>query len=297
MTITPVETIDAAALAAAKGTTTVTVCLPAHNEAATVGRIIDAIRAELVVGVPLVDAIVVLDDASTDATAQVAREAGATVHSSARVLAPAGSRRGKGEAMWKSLAAVDTDLIVWVDADIVDFDTGFVTRLVGPLIDDPNCVFVKGHYDRPVGADGLPGGRVTELVARPALSLYHPHLTVFPQPLSGEIAARRSALVDLPFASGYGVDIGLLIDVVDRYGLDHVARADLGVRVHRNRPLAQLAPQAFEVLHTILRRAGVPTPSHPTLLDSDGDPVPTMIDDRPALDTLPPEWFSNRTPR
>lgn len=297
MTLTPIEEVDAAALAEAKGTTTVTVCLPAHDEATTVGRIIDAIRAELVVGVPLVDDIIVLDDASTDATARVARDAGATVWASAEVLVPAGTRRGKGEAMWKSLAAADTDLVVWIDADIVDFDTGFITRLVEPLIDDPSCVFVKGHYARPVGADGLPGGRVTELVARPALSLYHPHLTVFPQPLSGEIAARRSALWDLPFASGYGVDVGLLIDVVDRYGLDHVARADLGVRVHRNRPLAQLTPQAFEVLHTILRRAGVSVPTHPSLLDVDGDPVPVTIDDRPALSALPAEWFPSGTTR
>lgn len=292
MTITPLDTVDAETLAEAKGTTTIAVCLPAHDEAATIGRIIDAIRAELVVGTPLVDRIVVLDDASRDATARVARAAGAEVLASGDVLAPAGRRRGKGEAMWKSVAGIDTDVIVWVDADIVDFDTGFVTRLVQPLVDDPDCVFVKGHYARPVGSDGLPGGRVTELVARPALSLYHPHLAVFPQPLSGEIAARRAVLTDLPFAAGYGVDIGLLIDVVDRYGLDHVARVDLGVRVHRNRPLAQLTPQAFEVLHTILRRADVTTPTHPSLLDAEGDPVPTMIDDRPALDSLPLEWFS-----
>lgn len=290
MTITPVDALDAEALAAAKGTTTIAVCLPAHNEAATIGQIIDAIRAELVVATPLVDALVVLDDASTDTTASVAEEAGATVLSSAQILASAGARRGKGEAMWKSLAGIDTDIITWIDADIVDFDTGFITRLVQPLIDDPDRVFVKGHYSRPVGAGGLPGGRVTELVARPALSLYHPHLTVFPQPLSGEIAARRSALTGLRFAAGYGVDVGLLIDVVDRYGLDHVARADLGVRVHRNRPLDQLAPQAYEVLHTILRRAGVSLPAHAGLLDVDGVTVPTMTDDRPALDALPPEW-------
>jgi glucosyl-3-phosphoglycerate synthase len=193
--------------------------------------------------------------------------------------------------MWKSLAGVDSDIITWVDADIVDFDTGFVTRKVRQLLDDPDCVFVKGHYVRPVGADGLPGGRVTELVARPALSLYHPALTVFPQPLSGEIAARRSALTGLAFASGYGVDVGLLIDVVRRFGLERVARSDLGVRVHRNRPLSELAPQAFEVLHAILRRAGVTLPVEPHLLDPDGTPLTTNVEERPALDTLPGAWF------
>ena len=290
MTLAPSGAIDAEALAAAKGTTTITVCLPAHDEATTIGAIIDAIRAELIVATPLVDDLVVLDDASDDATAAVARDAGARVLDSGAVLEMAGTRRGKGEAMWKSLAAIRSDLIVWVDADIVDFDPHFVTRLVRPLLDDPDCVFVKGHYARPVDAHGTPGGRVTELVARPALSLYFPELTVFPQPLSGEIAARRSALAAVPFAAGYGVDVGLLIDVVERFGLDRVAGVDLGVRVHRNRPLAELAPQAFEVMHTILRRAGVAPGGPGRLLGVDGDMVPTMTDDRPALQALPPGW-------
>ncbi len=291
MTLTPLDTVDPAALAEAKGTATVAVCLPAHDEAATIGPIIDAIRAELVVANPLVDEIVVLDDASTDATARIAHDAGATVLASAEVLPAAGTRRGKGEAMWKAVAGIAADIISWVDADLVDFDPGFVTRLVRPLLDDPECVFVKGHYSRPVGADGLPGGRVTELVAKPALSLYHPELTVFPQPLSGEIAARRSALTALPFSSGYGVDVGLLIDVARRHGLQRIAMADLGVRVHRNRPLDQLAPQAFEVLHAILRRADVDLPATPHLVGADGEPVATNVEERPALDTLPRAWF------
>lgn len=297
MTTSPLDTVDPAALAEAKGTTTVAVCLPAHDEAATIGPIIDAIRAELVVATPLVDEIVVLDDASTDATARIARDAGATVLASADVLPAAGTRRGKGEAMWKAVAGIDADVISWIDADIVDFDPGFVTRLVQPLLDDPDCVFVKGHYTRPVGAGGLPGGRVTELVARPALSLYHPELTVFPQPLSGEIAGRRSALVGLPFTSGYGVDVGLLIDVVRRFGLDRVASVDLGVRIHRNRPLAELTPQAFEVLHAILRRADVDVAESPRLVGADGAPVATNVEERPALDTLHPDTFLQTGPR
>lgn len=287
MTAAPVRTDrEAQDLAETKNGLTVTVCLPAHNEAATIGDIVDAIRTELVVDVPLVDDILVLDDASTDATAAVARTAGATVVSSADVLPAVGTRRGKGEAMWKSLAASRTDLIAWIDADIVGFDTRFVTGLVAPLITDADCVFVKGHYARPVDDGAASGGRVTELVARPALAMYHPELCVFPQPLSGEIAARRCALRALPFAAGYGVDIGLLIDVADRYGLDRMARADLGVRIHRNRPLDELAPQAFEVLDTILRRAGVDVPRGATLRDVTGATVPTRVGDRPALDDL-----------
>lgn len=290
MTTTSPSALDGADLAAAKGDLTVTVCLPAHDEASTIGAIVDAIRTELVDAVPLVDRILVLDDASSDATASVARAAGAHVVSSADVLPAAGVRRGKGEAMWKSLAATDTDLIAWIDADIVDFDTRFVTGLIGPLVVDPDCVFVKGHYVRPVDGGRSTGGRVTELVARPALALYHPELSVFPQPLSGEIAARRSALEAIPFAAGYGVDVGLLIDVASRHGTERMAHADLGVRIHRNRPLHELAPQAFEVLDTILRRAGVPVPTDAVLRDSTGAIVPTRVGDRPALDDLPKGW-------
>ncbi len=290
MTLAPGRTVDTGALLAHKADTTVTVCLPAHDEAATVGDIVAAIRTDLVRRVPLVDDIVVLDDHSGDATAEIARAAGARVIANNQVLAAAGSRRGKGEALWKSLASIHTDVIMWIDADIVDFGTHFVTRLLEPLLGDPDIVLVKGHYERPVGAGGLPGGRVTELVARPALSLYFPHLTVFPQPLSGEIAVRRAALSSIGFAAGYGVDVGLLIDVAARYGLDRVALADLGVRIHRNRPLSDLAPQAYEVLGTILRRAGVPIPPRAALRASDGTLLQGLVEDRPPLDTLPDDW-------
>lgn len=278
------DSVDA--LVVAKGSSTIAVCLPAHNEAATVGQIIDTLRSELQVAAPLLDEIIVLDDASSDATAQVSAQAGARVVASHEVLPDVAPRRGKGEVMWRSLAAVNSDIIVWVDADIVGFDAAFVTRLVAPLLTDPHLRFVKGHYARPVGSDGTLGGRVTELVARPALSMYFPQLADFPQPLSGEIAARRAALTALPIAAGYGVDVGLLIDVTERYGIDSIARADLGVRVHRNRPLDQLAPQAYEVLHTILRRAGQHIPPTAYLIDAGGVPVETKTDDRPPIDSL-----------
>lgn len=283
MTNTSICAQTVESLAQCKGNATIAVCLPAHNEAATVGTIIDTIRAELVVAVPLIDEIIVIDDASTDATATVAAAAGARVVACSALLPGLGSRRGKGEAMWKSLAATTCDIVVWIDADIVAFDAHFVSRLVAPLINDSNCVFVKGHYQRPIASTGLTGGRVTELVARPALSLYFPGLAEFPQPLSGEIAARRDALITLPFAAGYGVDIGLLIDVCSRYGIDRVRQADLGVRVHRNRPLDELAPQAFEVLHTVLRRAGHHPEKSALLSNAQGDPVAVQVDDRPPM--------------
>ena len=274
-----------------KGSTTITVCVPTHNEAATIGLIVAAIRRSLVDEVALVDEILVVDDHSSDDTLAVARAAGARAITSESVLPQLGSRRGKGEALWKSLAAIRSDLVVWIDGDIVDFDVHFVSRLVEPLLAEPDVVFVKGYYERPVGSEQMSGGRVTELVARPALSLYRPDVAAFLQPLSGEFAARRAALQHVPFAAGYGVDVALLIDVVDRYGHGRVRQADLGVRVHRNRPLEELAPQAMEVLHAILRRAGQPVPDDALLVRPDAPSVPVLTDDRPPLSDLPAEWL------
>ena len=214
-------TFDVAGLRAMKRGRTVSVCLPARNEAATVGDIVRTIRTELVDGAGLVDEILVLDDGSTDATADVALDAGARVESTAKLLPECGPGTGKGEALWKSVFAAEGDLIVWCDADITDFDARFVVGLLGPLLTRPEVGFVKGFYDRPV--DGTPGtgGRVTELVARPLISLLLPPARpAIVQPLSGEYAGRREVLEEVPFVQGYGVDLGLLVDVSARFGLD-----------------------------------------------------------------------------
>src|SRR5262249_34956645 len=168
---------------------------------------------------------------------------------------------GKGNALWKSLYVSNGDIVCWLDADIWNFGSHFVTRLLDPLLQDsPNQSkgFVKGYYRRPLLGEPLGGGRVTELVARPALSALFPHLTGFVQPLAGEYAGRRELLETVPFVEGWGVEIGLLIDLADRFGIEALAQADLGVREHRNRPLDELAPQAVRVLLTVLRRARVP---------------------------------------
>lgn len=274
--------LDPEELARRKGTSSVSVCLPAHDEADTVGTIVAAVRTAHVEGSRLVDELLVVDDYSMDATLAVAHEAGAKVVRSADVLASAGSRRGKGEALWKSLAAASGDLIVWLDADLVDFDPAFVTGLVGPLLVDHDLQFVKGFYDRPVtGADG--GGRVTELVARPAIALWFPELSSIRQPLGGEYAGRRAALETLPFASGYGVDLALVIDVASCFGLPAIAQVDLGVRQHRNRPLGSLGATALAVLATAARRAGVDVPDHVVLDQPGAEPADLVIGDRPPL--------------
>jgi glucosyl-3-phosphoglycerate synthase len=279
---------DPVELAAAKGDQRISVCLPARNEEATVGAVVRAVREHLMERVALVDELVVIDDHSTDRTARVARDAGAQVVPADQVLARYGTGHGKGEALWKSLFVSDGDLVVWCDADVHDFDPAFVVGLAGPLLTRPEIGFVKGFYERPLRAGQDGGGRVTELVARPALALLFPHLASVAQPLAGEYAGRRDVLEQLPFVGGYGVDIALLIDVAEQFGLDTLAQVDLGRRVHRNRTLAELAPQATSVLHAVLARA---TPGAvgdaATLLRPDELPMEVEATELPALVTVP----------
>lgn len=282
------ERFDPSSLAARKAGQLVSVCLPARNEESTVGSIVATIQRELVDRAGLVDEILVIDDHSTDATAEVAAASGAKVFAAEELLADYGEGHGKGEAMWKSVHAASGDLIVWCDADIRDFPAHFVTGLLGPLVEHPDIAFVKGFYERP-GADGVErGGRVTELVARPLLSLFFPELTDIVQPLAGEFGGRREVLEQLPFVQGYGVDLGLLIDVAAQHGPTAIAQVDLGRRVHRNRPLDELSPQALAVLQAALQRA-VPglTPEHVALLRPGSDPVVVDVVTRPALVTVP----------
>jgi len=276
---------DAAALAEDKARHghVVSVCLPARDEAATVGPIVEEIRAVLMDGCGLVDEVLVMDDHSTDATARVAAAAGARVVNVDDVLPELGPGEGKGEALYKSVAAADGDLIVWCDADIREFAAHFVVGLVGPLLTRSDISFVKGFYDRPVEGSPHGGGRVTELMARPVIAALFPHLSSIVQPLSGEYAARRSLLEQLPFVQGYGVDLGLLIDIADVEGTEAVAQVDLGLRRHRNRSLDELGPQALAVLQTALGRAGDGARVAATLVRPDLEPVEVGIDERPAL--------------
>ena len=246
---------DAASLVERKGGDRISVCLPARNEEATVGEIVSRIREQLVERVPLVDELIVIDDHSNDATAAHAEAAGATVVDAASVLPEMAGGPGKGRALWRSLHVSGGDIVVWCDTDVTNFGTQFVVGLLGPLLTEPGLVYVKGFYQRPLGTGGNGGGRVTELVARPLLSLLHPALTSVAQPLSGEYAGRRVALEQVPFVCGYGVEIGLLIDLAARFGVEAMAQVDLGTRRHRNRPLRDLGPQAMTIMQVALRRA------------------------------------------
>lgn len=265
---------DADTLFDHKGTQTISVCLPARNEEATIGPIVSTLHRALTTEVPLVDELVVIDDQSTDETAAIAAEAGAQVVSTSDILPHLAKGPGKGQALWKSLWVTEGDLVVWCDTDIVEFDPRFVTGVLGPLLTDPAIGFVKGYYDRPLKGGEQGGGRVTELMARPLISALFPHLGAFVQPLAGEYGGRRALLEQVPFATGYGVELGLLIDLADRFGLEIFAQVDLGVRHHRNRGLDDLGPQATAILHTALDRVD------PLLIEGRGPLI------RPGLEPL-----------
>ena len=262
-------------VSAAKRGRRVSVCLPARNEADTVGATVEAIRTELMVRHAIVDELIVIDDGSTDETAAVAADAGATVVAAAGVLPEYGTEHGKGQAMWRAVHVTTGDLVVFCDADIRRFDTGFVLGLVGPLVTRDDVTFVKGCYERPLFDRPGEGGRVTELMARPLISVFFPRLADLRQPLAGECAAPRDVLEALPFVGGYGVDLALLIDVTERFGTAGLVQCDLGVRVHRNRALSELSGQSLAILQVGLARAGVE------------GPLPATLAERPPLLEVP----------
>ena len=236
----------------------VSVCLPARECAATVGEIVARLLELREQGA--IDHVVVVDAASADGTASVAERAGARVWQEAELMPSCGPVLGKGDAMWRALSVLDGELVCFLDADTEGFSTHFVTGLLGPLLCEPGVSFVKGFYRRPFpagdgassAADG--GGRVNHLTARPALELFFPQLAQVRQPLAGEVAARRELLERLPFATGYGVEIGMLIDVWREVGSDGIAQVDLEEHRNRHQSLSALTPMAFTVLATIARR-------------------------------------------
>jgi len=258
--VLPHSRYDPAELAArtrAAGTT-VSVVIPARDEEPTVAGVVSMLKRGLMDRVGLVDEILVVDAGSHDRTGEEARAAGARVVRQADVLPHLGTAPGKGEAMWKGLAAAHGDLIVYLDADLTDPRPHFVTGLLGPLLHDERIAFTKAVYDRPLVLGGTDdpsgGGRVTELLARPVLATLFPALAGIVQPLAGEVAARRDLLRSVPFVRGYGVEIGMLIDIASRVGIDAIAQVDLGRRGHAHQSLPALGRMSTELLQVALAR-------------------------------------------
>ena len=241
--------------------------IPARDEERTVAGVVGALRAALVERVPLIDEVVVIDSDSADGTATVAAEAGATVYRTDEIAPELGSYPGKGEALWKSLLVTKGDLLVFVDADLTHWGPHFVTGLLGPLLAEPAVQLVKGFYARiATGRDGstsTEGGRVTELVARPLLSLWWPELSGVVQPLAGEWAARRELMQSLSIPVAYGVELSTLLDTAAAHGLDSIAQVDLDSRAHKHQTDHDLALMAAELLLVAERRRPRPGGPHP----------------------------------
>ncbi len=237
----------------------VSLCLPTLNEEKTIGKEVVIFKSELVDRYPLVDEIAVIDSGSTDKTREIAESFGADVYLSSEILPEVGSRRGKGENLWKALYQLKGDIIVYVDADIKNIHPRFVYGLLAPLIYREEIKYVKAFYDRPLafsqGVRPSGGGRVTEILVRPLFSLFFPELTAIIQPLSGEYAVRRDVLDKIPFPIGYGVETSHLLDIYKQWGLDAFGQTDLDRRVHRNQATRDLGKMAFGILQTFLRRA------------------------------------------
>jgi glucosyl-3-phosphoglycerate synthase len=286
--------LDLAALAARKADQglTASIVLPARDEEATVAAVVGAYLPLVDAG--LVDEVVVVDSLSGDRTAEVARAAGAEVVAVADVHPELPAGPGKGEAMWRGLLATTGDLVAFCDADVLDAGAHYVVGLLGPLLVDPEVHLVKGFYQRPIVDDGgvleEHGGRVTELTARPLLSLLRPELAGLVQPLAGEYAGRRSLFGALAFPVGYGVEIAILLDTLARHGGGGIAQVDLGVRTHRHQSQQQLGVMAAEVLAAALRRLGLPPVGDVMhqFAPVDHHPIdtPLRIAERPPASTL-----------
>lgn len=286
----------------------ISVCLPALNEAETIGQMCSFFRESLAHQVGLVDEIVVVDSGSTDDTVLVAEAAGAKVYRAGNLVPEVGARVwGKGDVLWRSLSVLTGDIVVWLDSDTRNPHEGFVTDLVAPLLLHEDVMLTKAFYDRPLqGADGAlttGGARVTELAARPLLHLFYPELARIVQPLSGEYAGYRKNFENMPFFTGYGVDIGLLIDVAERFGVETIVQVDLGRRVHRNRETVDLGRTSFEVIQAMLKRfdelgrlkLGAELPTELTQFVPGTDGPRREVYDLPVLERPPIREVSDKT--
>ena len=264
-----------------KGETRVSVCLPCRNEADSVGEVVRALLREDNAR-DLIDELIVIDDGSTDDSARLAEAAGATVVAISQIHDRYGAGRGKGNVLWASMLASTGELVVWIDADVRTVDLSWVAGLVEPMLEDPQVALVKATYHRPQDEGG--GGRTTELVIRPLMSLLASELAWLAQPLSGEVGVRRSMIEAVPFAQGWGVEIAMILDVADTFGPGALAQADLGERRHRHHDLLDLRLQATEVMATFLSRRSVEFPDDdPALVTPDGERRLLNLAERPPI--------------
>ncbi|MFZ9941449.1 MAG: glucosyl-3-phosphoglycerate synthase [Luteolibacter sp.] len=252
------EFADLPHLLSLKGTQKISVCIPTLNEAENIGSIVSSIHDVLMQKITFIDELIVMDSGSTDLTREIAASAGANVMLSSEISPKLPTHPGKGENLWKSLMVSSGDIVCYLDGDVSNFHTGFVTGLVGPLLQDASIDYVKGFYQRPLlngdHHESSGGGRVSEILVRPLISMFYPELADIIQPLAGEYAARRSTFESLSFPTGYGVEIAHLIDLMNDGKLSRIAQTNLETRIHRNRSDSELSDTAFAILKVITRR-------------------------------------------
>lgn len=273
----------------------ISLCIPTLNEEGTIARIVENLHHTLIESHPLLDELVVIDSGSTDRTRTLAADAGAQVIEASDILPFRGNRTGKGENLWKAVHHCQSDILCFVDGDILNIHPRFVYGTVGPLIRDEEISYVKGFYERPLlaseGVDPRGGGRVTELLVRPLFSRFCPELTALHQPLAGEYAARRSVLESIPFPTGYGVETAHLIDVWREFGIGAIAQTDLDERLHRNRSLADLGRMSGEILDAFFARI----PDSQEAFSERATQSSTSPTERPPMISLPE--YHERFPR
>ncbi|MBI2906055.1 MAG: glucosyl-3-phosphoglycerate synthase [Chloroflexi bacterium] len=237
---------------------TISLGLPALNVEKTIKGIVNVIKGELFDRKPLLDEIVLFDGGSTDKTTEIAASFGIPVYDHGDILREYGSYKGKGEALWKALYILKGDIIVWIDTDSMNIHPKFVYGVVGPLLREERLKLVKGFYGRPVPlGDPLydtASGFLTELTVRPPLNIFFPELSGVVEPLGGQWACCRDALERVPVFSGYGADLGLLIDVFNQFGLAAIGQSDLEERVARDLPLSTMSRRAFALMQACLKR-------------------------------------------
>ncbi len=274
------------AVVAAKGARRIAVCLPCRNESPTVGHVVAALREGVEGPDPLIDDLVVVDDGSTDDSAAVALAAGARVVSMGDVHHKFGPGRGKGNVLWGSLLVTDSEIVVWLDSDVTTAARDWVARLVEPIVVDERVSLVKAAYARPSDQGG--GGRTTELVVRPLISLFAPHLSWIHQPLAGEMAVRRSMIEQIPLVQGWGVEIAMIVDLDRSFGSGAITEVFLGERRHNHRDLESLRVQAAEVAGTLLARVGAVAAeaNSSSLLLPNGESELLNVEERPPIATL-----------
>jgi glucosyl-3-phosphoglycerate synthase len=243
----------------------ISVCIPAHNEEATIVRVLETVNRLIQNPNPLIDEVIVANDHCMDSTPLIALDYGAKVINVENCIFANGP--GKGTAMKAGLSACNGDLVVFLDADVININKYFILGLLGPLLVIPQIKLVKAKYRRSLNGLLGEGGRVTELTAKPLIQSLFPELSWLDQPLSGECAAPK-AIFDYIFENAqpgepwekYGIEMEILLEVAKHWGADTIAQVDLADRVHRNRSLEELAAIARQVTQVAISKAGINLP-------------------------------------